>query len=127
MRDVKPDDLRAACGGGKRDVARAGREVENTAARANGCELDETPLPSAILSIRQRHCDEVVAVRDRGEERTDVRALSFGGGNAIVNSHQSTVRSRQSASSVGVVSHQSQENYDSMGADAPVEHGRELS
>ena len=97
MRDVQPDDLRAACGGGKRDIACAGREVENTAARANGSELDETPLPSAILSVRQCHRDEVVAVRDRGEERAHIRALSFGGGDAIVNSHQSAVVSQWSS------------------------------
>ena len=44
-----------------------------------GCgQIDQAPLPSPILSVRQNLRNEIVPIGDRGKERPDVAALSVG-------------------------------------------------
>ena len=97
MRDVHTDDARTAGRRRESQIAGAGREIEDAQTGARRRERDDAPFPAPILSVRQRHRNEVVTVRDRGKQRTDVSTFAIGCRDALVqgSSHQSSVVSRQ--------------------------------
>ena len=77
-RDVEADDARAARREGERDVPCSGGEIERARSAPRRREIDQPPLPAPILSIRQRHRDEVVAIGDRREQPSYVPLFPFG-------------------------------------------------
>ena len=82
-RDIEADDARPARREREGDVARAGREVEGAGARARHREIDEPPLPSPVLAVRQDHRDEDVPIGDRREGRAHEPALAVRRGDAV--------------------------------------------
>ena len=58
-----------------RDVAGAAREIERGHAGRASPRADETPLPAAVLPVREQAGDEVVAIGDGREEPADVALL----------------------------------------------------
>jgi hypothetical protein len=65
------------------DVAGTAGKIEHPVGRPDGGELHQPPLPPAILAVRQQPRDEVVAIRDGGEQPPDVLLFAFGSGDGI--------------------------------------------
>ena len=79
MRDVEADspfNLRRCR---EHDVARSAREIEHAIGRLELGELNQTPLPAAILSVGEKPCNEVVAVSDGGKQPPDVTLFTVNG------------------------------------------------
>ena len=79
MRDVEADGALHMRGGRKDDVAGSACEIEHAIGRLQAGELNQTPLPAAILSVGEKPCNEVVAVSDGGKQPPDVMLLAFSG------------------------------------------------
>jgi hypothetical protein len=75
MRDVEADGALNLRRCREHDVARSAREIEHAIGRLQAGELNQTPLPAAILSVGEKPCNEVVAVSDGGKQRSDVTLL----------------------------------------------------
>jgi hypothetical protein len=84
QRDVETDHARAAPGERERKVSRAGGEIERTRAGPRRRQFDQPPLPPAILSVRERHRDEIVTIGDGCEQRAHVPPLAVWRRDAIV-------------------------------------------
>jgi hypothetical protein len=79
MRDVEADgelDVRRCRG---HDVTGSAREIEHAVGRLQAGEVNQTPLPTAILSVGEKPCNEVVAVSDGGKQPPDVALLAVSG------------------------------------------------
>src|SRR5262249_61226870 len=70
-----PPPLPAPRARGKRAAGGAARPLAPAVLGPDLPEPDQTPLPAAVLAVGERDGDEVVAVRDRGEEPPDVPAF----------------------------------------------------
>src|SRR5437773_7129869 len=75
--DVETDDVRPRRCQGERDVAGAGCKIQCATACHRLRQRREAPLPSAILAIRECDGDEIVSIRDRGEQRSHEAALAI--------------------------------------------------
>ena len=65
---------------GKEQIACPAREIENTVVRSHGGKADQALFPAAVLAIRKKPGDEVVAVGDGGKEPPHIEAFAFRGG-----------------------------------------------
>ena len=77
MRHIQTNGLLHMRRGGKGDVAGAAGEIEDPIRQLKARELNQPPFPAPILPIREKAGDEVVAVRDGGEQPADVSLLAF--------------------------------------------------
>ena len=74
---------RCTCGAAANDeVAGSAREIEHAIGRLQRGELNQPPLPAAILSVGKKPGDEVVAVGDGGKQLADVAPFAFRRGDA---------------------------------------------
>ena len=60
------------------DVASAAREIEDAVRGTDPGQPDQSPLPPAVLPVRQKPGDEIVPIRDGGEQLADVALFAFG-------------------------------------------------
>ena len=79
----RPTTRAPVAGERKRDVARAGRQIERARAGRRRGQRDQPPLPAPILAVGQRHGDEIVAVGDRRKQRAHIAALALRRGDAV--------------------------------------------
>ena len=82
--DVEAHDAPRTPADGERDIAGSCREIECARSIPWRGELHDAPLPCAIESVRQHDGNQIVAIRNRGEERAHVAPLAFGRGNPLV-------------------------------------------
>ena len=79
MRDVESDGARNLRRCREHDVARSAREIEHAIGRLEARELNQPPLPAAILSVGEKPGNEVVAVSDGGKQPPDVTLFAVSG------------------------------------------------
>src|SRR5207249_233748 len=85
--DVEADGISRTRRFAEHDVAGAAREIEDTIARRQRRERDESFLPAPIHSTGQEDRDEVVAIGDRREQRSNVALLAGGRGDGRSQPH----------------------------------------
>ncbi len=86
-RDVEADHATARGSGLEGDVAGSAGEIQNRRVCWRRDFRDEPPLPTLVETARQQDGDQVVAVRDRSEQRADVLALALRRGEPILPLH----------------------------------------
>ena len=80
MGDVQADHEVRGRGGGEDQITGTAGQIQYSIARRDRRQPDEAALPAAVLSVRKKPRDEIVAIGDGGKEPANVAALAFSGG-----------------------------------------------